>query len=53
MDWTYEKLGVVYSYAPEMRPAEGELKNGFLLSPLYIKPSGFERKLSEELEKKC
>jgi len=42
MDWTYEKLGVIYSYAPEMRPAQGEFRNGFLLPARYIRPSGLE-----------
>merc|ERR1719153_1658691 len=42
MDWTYEKLGVIYSYAPEMRPAQGEMRNGFLLPARFIRPSGLE-----------
>jgi len=42
MDWTYEKLGIIYSYAPEMRPKQGEFINGFLLPARYIRPSGVE-----------
>ena len=42
MDWTYEKLGVKYSYAPEMRPKPGEFSNGFLLPAKYIRPSETE-----------
>lgn len=42
MDWTYEKLGVMYSYAPEMRPRPGEFMNGFLLPARYIRPSEVE-----------
>jgi carboxypeptidase A2 len=42
MDYTYEKLGVMYSYAPEMRPAQGEFRNGFILPAKYIRPSGLE-----------
>jgi len=42
MDYTYEKLGVKYSYAPEMRPRPGEFMNGFLLPAKYIRPSEVE-----------
>jgi len=42
MDWTYEKLGVIYSYAPELRPAQREMTNGFMLPAKFIRPSGLE-----------
>jgi len=42
IDWTYEKLGVKYSYAPELRPGQGEMRNGFLLPPNQIAASGRE-----------
>jgi len=41
MDWTYEKLGVKYSYAPEMRPTQRE-PWGFRLPVRYIRPSEVE-----------
>jgi len=41
MDWTYEKLGVKYSYAPEMRPTQRE-PWGFRLPPRFIRPSEVE-----------
>lgn len=41
IDWTYEKLGVKYSYAPELRPTQRE-RYGFNLPAAFIKPSGLE-----------
>ncbi|XP_002157489.1 zinc carboxypeptidase [Hydra vulgaris] len=41
MDWTYENLGVVYSYGPELRPSRNA-GNGFIVSPTEIRPSGEE-----------
>jgi len=41
MDWTYEKLGVIYSYAPEMRPTQYE-PWGFRLPTRFIRPSETE-----------
>jgi len=41
MDWTYEKLGVIYSYAPEMRPTRYE-PYGFRLPTRFIRPSETE-----------
>jgi len=42
MDWTYEKLGIVYSYGPELRPGYNYPGNGFIMSSLQIEPSGLE-----------
>jgi len=42
MDWTYDKLGIVYSYGTELRPKPGEFQNGFLLPARFIRPSGVE-----------
>ena len=39
LDWTYAKLGVKYSYAPELRDRG---QSGFLLPANQIKPSGEE-----------
>jgi len=39
MDWTYATLGVVYSYAPELRDTG---RYGFVLPPSYIAPTGLE-----------
>ena len=41
MDWTYENLGVVYSYGPELRPSRNA-RNGFIVSPTEIRFSGEE-----------
>lgn len=41
MDWTYDKLGIIYSYAPEMRPTQRE-PWGFRLPTRYIRPSEVE-----------
>lgn len=41
MDWTYDKLGIMYSYAPEMRPTRYE-RWGFNLPARYIRPSEVE-----------
>jgi murein tripeptide amidase MpaA len=41
MDWTYEKLGIIYSYAPEMRPTQYE-PYGFRLPTRFIRPSETE-----------
>jgi len=41
MDWTYEKLGIIYSYAPEMRPTQYE-PWGFRLPTRFIRPSETE-----------
>jgi len=40
-DYTYGSLGVVYSYAPELRPRAGT-SNGFVVAPTQIVPSATE-----------
>jgi len=42
MDWTYSTLGVVYSYAPELRPGRSYRGNGFIMPASNIQPSGME-----------
>lgn len=39
MDWTYAKLGVVYSFSPELRD---QGRYGFILPSNQITPSGIE-----------
>ncbi|XP_047124689.1 carboxypeptidase B [Hydra vulgaris] len=41
IDWTYDNLGVIYSYVPELRPS-GNAANGFIVPPSEIRYSGEE-----------
>ena len=41
MDWAKEKLGIKYSFCPELRPESGT-ENGFVRPPEEIVPTGEE-----------